>query len=119
MECGSLVTASERNEGQRVRVVRVFVSSPGDVEHEHRGVERVAERLNDEFAGIVRIETIRRIPVDGVPAALPTETPAAADCDIVIAIFWSRLGAELPGNFPRMPDYEPYPSATAYDVLTA
>ena len=107
----------EKNEGQRVRVVRVFVSSPGDVEHERRRVDRVAERLNGEFAGIVRIETIGRSSFHD--AESPDQTPAAADCDIVIAILWSQLGAEPPGNFPHMPDYEPYPSATAYDVLTA
>jgi WD40 repeat protein len=109
------VTALEKNEGQLVRVVRVFVSSPGDVAHERRRVDRVTERLNGEFAGIVRIETITQSSFHGAQA----ESPAAADCDVVIAIFWSQLDAELPGNFPRIPDYEPYPSATAYDVLTA
>jgi hypothetical protein len=29
-----------------VRTVHLFVSSPGDVEQEHRRVEHVAERLN-------------------------------------------------------------------------
>ncbi len=113
------MTALEKNEGLRVRVVRVFVSSPGDVEHERRRVDRVAARLNGELAGIARIETIAQSSAHRAQAALPAETSAAADCDVVIAIFWSRLGADLPGNFPRMPDYEPYPSATAYDVLTA
>ena len=109
----------EKNEGQLVRVVRVFVSSPGDVAHERRRVDRVTERLNGEFAGIVRIETIAQSSLHSGQAELPAETPAAADCDVVIAIFWSQLGAELPGNIPRKPDYEPYPSVTAYDVLTA
>ena len=111
--------ALEKNEGQRVRVVRVFVSSPGDVEHECRRVDRVAARLSGELAGIARIETVAKSSVHGAQAEPQSETPAAADCDIVIAIFWSQLGADLPGNFPRIPDYEPYPSVTAYDVLTA
>ena len=112
------MTALEKNEGQRVRVVRVFVSSPGDVEHERRRVDRVAERLNGEFAGIVRIEAIGQSSFHDAHAELPDQAPAAADCDVVIAIVWSRLGAELPGNFPRMPDYA-LSGATAYDVLTA
>ena len=114
------ITALEKEEGQRVRVVRVFVSSPGDVEHERRRVDRVAERLNGEFAGIARIETIRwQNSFYGAPADFQGRIPEAADCDVVIAIFWSRLGPELPPDFPRMPDGEPYPSATAYEVLTA
>lgn len=114
------MTALEKEEGQRVRVVRVFVSSPGDVEHERRRVDRVAERLNGEFAGIARIETIRQQnSFYGAPADFQGRIPEADDCDVVIAIFWSRLGPELPPDFPRMPDGEPYPSATAYDVLTA
>ena len=114
------MTALEKEEGQRVRVVRVFVSSPGDVEHERRRVDRVAERLNGEFAGIARIETIRwQNSFYGAPADFQGRIPEAADCDVVIAIFWSRLGPELPPDFPRMPDGEPYPSATAYEVLTA
>ena len=96
------------------------MSSPGDVEHERRRVDRVAERLNGEFAGIARIETIRwQNSFYGAPADFQGRIPEAADCDVVIAIFWSRLGPELPPEFPRMPDGEPYPSATAYEVLTA
>jgi hypothetical protein len=41
-----------------VRTVRLFVSSPSDVEHERQRVERVAERLNGEFTGLARIEAI-------------------------------------------------------------
>jgi hypothetical protein len=43
----------------------------------------------------------------------------AADCDIVIAILRHRLGTALSGDFARMPNGEPYPSGTAYEILTA
>jgi hypothetical protein len=104
-----------------VRTVRLFVASPDDVERERRRVERVVERLNGEFAGVVRIEAICSqaafqfhsgdVDFEGVP------TPA--DCDIVLAIFWSRLGPVLPPDCPTMPSGEPYPSVTACEVLTA
>lgn len=42
-----------------MRVFRLFVSSPGDAGVERRRVERVASRLNGEFAGLARLETIR------------------------------------------------------------
>jgi tetratricopeptide (TPR) repeat protein len=103
-----------------MRVVRLFVSSPGDVEHERRRVERVAERLNSEFAAVARIETIRwERHYYGAHATFQSQIPEAAECDVVIAVFWSRLGSELPPDFPPMPDGEPYPSGTAYEVLTA
>ena len=92
-----------------MRVVRVFVSSPGDVEHERQRVDRAAERLNGEFAGIVRIETIRHNSCHDTHAGLPNDTPAATDCDILIAIVWSRLGAELPPGFPRLPESKDRP----------
>ena len=42
-----------------VREVRVFVSSPGDAQFERSRLERVTERLNGEFQGIVHIVPIR------------------------------------------------------------
>src|SRR5207248_9783352 len=42
-----------------------------------------------------------------------------ADCDIVIAVFRHRIGTELPATFDRLLDGRPYPSGTAYEVLTA
>lgn len=103
-----------------MQTVRVFVSSPGDVDFERLRVDRVAERLNGQYSHFVRFETIRwenrfysahRTFQDGIPDA--------KDCDIVIAIFWSRLGTSLPDSFPHKLDGRPYPSGTAYEVLTA
>jgi len=41
------------------QVLRLFVASPGDVPDERRRVDLVVERLNSEFEGRVRIETVR------------------------------------------------------------
>ena len=42
-----------------MREINVFVSSPADVEHERQRTERVVERLNGQYAGLVRLKTIR------------------------------------------------------------
>ena len=42
-----------------MQTFRIFVSSPGDVAHERRRVDRIVERLSGEFAGIARLEAIR------------------------------------------------------------
>ena len=47
------------------------------------------------------------------------QIPEAADCDLVVAIFRARLGSPLPDGFQAQPDGEPYPSGTAYEVLSA
>ncbi|MGZ8401412.1 MAG: ATP-binding protein, partial [Methyloceanibacter sp.] len=103
-----------------MRSVRVFVSSPGDTHFERMRVERVVERLNGEFAGIAKLEAIRW---EGkhykAHATFQQQIPEAAECELVIAILRHRLGTELPDDFPTMPTGEPYPSGTAYEILTA
>ena len=103
-----------------MRRVRIFVSSPGDADHERRRVERVVERLNGEFAGVARLEPIRwETEFYGAHQTFQAQIPEAAACDIVVAIFRGRIGTELPTDFARMPDGTPYPSGTAYEVLSA
>ena len=106
-----------------IRHVRVFVSSPGDTGHERGRVKRVVERLNLSFAGTARLETIlwetEFYPAhDTFQAVIEARTPPT-ECDIVIAVFRHRIGTELPPTFARQPDGSPYPSGTAYEVLSA
>jgi len=102
------------------REVRVFVSSPGDAQFERMRLERVTERLNGEFQGTVHIVPIRwETEFYKAHQTFQAQIPEAAQCDIVIAIFRSRLGSVLPADFRRMTNGEPYPSGTAYEVLTA
>ena len=103
-----------------MKTVRVFVSSPGDTHFERMRVERVVERLNGEFQGIAKLEAIRwENAYYQARATFQQQIPEASACDIVIAILRHRLGTELPADFPTMPNGEPYPSGTAYEILTA
>ena len=103
-----------------MREIKVFVSSPADVEHERQRTERVVERLNGQYAGLVRLIPIRwERKFYEARASFQAQIPEAANCDVVIGILWSRLGSELPSDMPPMTDGEPYPSGTAYEVLTA
>jgi tetratricopeptide (TPR) repeat protein len=103
-----------------MRTVRIFVSSPGDVDHERRRIERVAERLNGEFAEVAQLQTIRwETEFYRADKTFQAQIPEAAECDIVVAIFRGRIGTELPGEFAKLPDGSPYPSGTAYEVLSA
>ena len=101
-------------------VLNLFVSSPGDVQAERERVDFVVARLNAEFAGRARIRAIRwETRYYSSHETFQTQIPEASACDLVIAIFGARLGSPLPEQFPRMPSGEPYPSGSAYEVLSA
>ena len=103
-----------------MRIVRVFISSPGDVQAERRRIERVVDRLNGELADGARFQAIRwEKSFYTADRTFQDQIPEAADCDIVVAMLRHQLGTELPDSFPRMPDGTPYPSGTAYEVLSA
>ena len=104
-----------------MQTYKVFVSSPGDVMVERRRVENVVSRLNGEFAGVARLETIRwETELYQAHSTFQTQIPRSTECDLVIGILKWRLGTELPPDFDEMlPDGRPYPSGTAYEILTA
>jgi tetratricopeptide (TPR) repeat protein len=108
------------NVANPVRVVRVFVSSPIDVAPERGRAQAVAAKLNREYEGLVKFETVlweeRFYKAD---RSFQPQIPESVACDIVVSIFWTRIGTEQPADFPRMPDGRPYPSGTAYELLTA
>ena len=123
--CTDSAIASARGKGAmnidaNVRVVRVFVSSPTDVAAERGRVQAIAATLNREYQGLVSFETV--LWEEHFYKADRSFQPQIAEsvaCDIVVSIFWTRIGTELPADFARMPDGRPYPSGTAYELLTA
>ena len=79
--------------------VRIFVSSPADVEHERGIVKDIIERLTQEFLPYFTIE-----PVLWEEEALTADRTfqaglvRPADCEIVLVVLWTRLGSPLPQN---------------------
>jgi len=104
-----------------MQTFRVFVSSPSDVMVERRRVEHVVSRLNGEFAGVARLEAIRwETEFYQAYSTFQAQIPRSTDCDLVIGILRWRLGTELPPDFgEKLPDDRPFPSGTAYEILTA
>jgi tetratricopeptide (TPR) repeat protein len=100
---------------------KLFVSSPGDAMVERRRVENVVSRLNGEFAGVARLEAIRwETEFYQAYSAFQAQIPRSTDCDLVIGILKWRLGTELPPDFAeKLPSGQPFPSGTAYEILTA
>jgi tetratricopeptide (TPR) repeat protein len=108
-----------------MRTVRVFISSPSDASRERDRLARVARRLNLIYAEVVELEIIRwEDDFYGAHETFQTQIPEAKACDIVIGILKHRLGSPLPSTFPPMPEREPflgepYPSGTAYEILSS
>ncbi|HYC64113.1 MAG TPA: hypothetical protein VEC14_05220, partial [Reyranellaceae bacterium] len=103
------------------REVRIFVSSPADVMPERQRLERVAERLNGRLGGAVHLTCVRwEERFYTADRTFQAQIAPSIACDLVISIFWTRLGTTLPPDFPdKLPDGRPYPSGTAYELLTA
>jgi eukaryotic-like serine/threonine-protein kinase len=103
-----------------MRTVRLFVSSPQDVAIERDRAKYVVEGLNRQFSTIVKFETILWED-QHYSAHISTQRQIleAADCDIVLTVFWKLLGTPLPAEFSHMPNGAPWPSGTAYETLTA
>jgi eukaryotic-like serine/threonine-protein kinase len=103
-----------------MRSVRLFVSSPHDVAVERERVKYVVEGLNRQFANITEFKTVLwEDQYYSAHISTQRQIAEAADCDIVVAIFWKLLGTPLPASFPPMPNGLPWPSGTAYEILTA
>jgi HEAT repeat protein len=112
------------------RRIRIFLASPSDVGEERALLYQVVDRLRYErpVAAVVTLEVVSwDDPGGGVPL-LASEDPqttvdaaraSPASCDIVIVIFWNRLGTALGRDHPgvRLPD--PARSGTEWEYRLA
>ena len=102
-------------------VPKIFVASPRDVQLERMRVSWAVRRLNGEFDRTVQFDIVRW--EEGYYTADRTFQvqidAALAECEIVVAILGMRIGTPVEDDFPRMPDGEPYPSGTAYEILAS
>jgi hypothetical protein len=90
--------------------LRVFLASPGDVADERALALQVLEQLQYDplLRGKITVETVAwDKPGAGTPMlatltpqeAIKQGLPKPSECDIVIVIFWSRLGTPLPADW--------------------
>lgn len=101
-----------------MKKLRIFISSPGDVQHERLIAKKVIANLNRIYSHYVELDTI-------MWEDLPLEATASfqdginyflekAPIDIAIFILWSRLGSKL-GQSYKKPDGSEYQSGTEYE----
>ncbi|MBI4866618.1 MAG: AAA family ATPase [Candidatus Wallbacteria bacterium] len=101
-------------------VVKVFVSSPGDVPDERAAASEALRRLAEEFADRVEVVPIvwEHLPLHA-GASFQDQILEPAACDIVICILWKRLGTRLPPDRFQKPDGSAYASGTEFEFLSA
>lgn len=108
----------------------MFLSSPGDVGDERAIAVDVLDRLryDKQLRGRADFEVVAWDRPGASAPILATRTPQAsidqgmprpADCDIVVVIFWSRMGTALPHPEYRRADGEPYGSGTEWEFEDA
>lgn len=86
------------------RRVRIFISSPTDVTVERERAEAVIAALSAELQakGEIALEAIRWEDAWFTAAEhFQSQIPKPSDCDLVVCLFWKRLGTELPESFAR------------------
>lgn len=110
------------------RDIRVFLASPGDVRLERTVVPDVIRSLQYDpyLRDKVHLELVAwDWPDDDSIPMLATKSPQEmidqslyrpSECDIVIVIFWSRLGTPLSNKY-KEPDYLPHVSRTMWEAL--
>jgi WD40 repeat protein len=101
-------------------VIRIFVSSPGDVGAERLAAERVLNRLRDQYASEAIIQPFfwEYEPLTATHH-FQQRIPAPSSMDICICILWSRMGTPLPADEFKRPDGTPYSSGTEYEFEDA
>ena len=99
--------------------LRIFISSPGDVQLERQIARRVIARLQSEFGDQQPIEPYfweyepMRLTKD-----FQEQIPRTSSFDIVVCILWARLGSPLGASHLRE-DGTPYQSGTEFEFEDA
>ncbi|HTX22090.1 MAG TPA: AAA family ATPase [Candidatus Aquilonibacter sp.] len=108
-----------------MKIIRIFISSPGDVAEERERARQVVEQLRHRYAGQFDLKPVlwEDLPLQadmsfqqGIDAILSKDR----GIDIAIFILWSRLGSPL-GAVIRKPDGSSYRSGTEreFDLMMA
>ena len=107
--------------------LHIFISSPGDVSRERQLAGEVIDRLQSEraYRDRLKLEVVAwdkpgagsRMPAHLEPQeAINRGLKKPSECDVVIVIFWSRMGTPLSENCLKA-DNSRYRSGTEYEFL--
>lgn len=80
--------------------MKVFISSPGDVQPERRLATRILAKLGRQYRQFDPIEVFvsEYYPSQGVPIPIQAQLPKTDEYDMLVCIVWNRMGTPLPGQ---------------------
>jgi WD40 repeat protein len=105
--------------GVAPRQLKIFISSPGDVEAERNSARRVISLLDGRWGEHVRLSAYdyREESFDSLEG-FQEQVPDVAQYDLVVGILWKRIGTQLnPAKFPS--ERGLHASGTVYELETA
>ncbi len=81
----------------QTQTLRIFVSSPGDVDAERAKANQVVEQLHRWYGDAVQLHIVlwENLPLESDQAFQTGINLALLDIDIAVFILWSRLGAPV------------------------
>lgn len=81
--------------------LRIFLSSPSDVLPERNRAEAIIRKISAELSNI-ELQPVRwEDSYYTADKSFQEQIVKPSDCDLVVCLFWSRLGSELPPMFNR------------------
>jgi tetratricopeptide (TPR) repeat protein len=97
-------------------LLKIFLSSPGDVAEERALAEFVFRRLADEVSDVARLSFLiwEHEPLFG-HAGFQEQIERPSKSDLVVIILWSRLGTRLPADFAAVKG-QPPPTGTEFEI---
>lgn len=103
-----------------MKVIRIFISSPGDVADERDKAEAVIRDLDRHYSGraqlvVVRWENLGLGAQASFQEGIVKVLTAEGGVDVAVFIMWSRLGTPQGGCALR-PDGKPYRSGTEQET---
>jgi len=113
-----------------LRHVRIFLSSPSDVNDERNLARRVVQAqlpVDPSLRGKVSFDIVSHddpaasipMPANQTPQdAISRGLPKPSQCDFLVMVLWSRLGTPLPAEY-RKPNGERYYSGTEWEFEDA
>lgn len=100
--------------------LRVFVSSPSDVDVERETVARIVARLGAIYRKYVSFELVRwETKFYEATRSFQESVESMDSFDLVLGILWKRIGTELPPDRFLRSDGRPYESGTVYEIEAA